>query len=102
MSVGGGVGVAPLRVILPKYQQQPKSLRAGPGWCVASVPLPSGPNTGSNPREGLVLKKIEDQTLLCFINYVVKLEPAKIQPCSVGEFQPALKTLFCFCEPCKS
>ena len=37
--------------------QQPKSLRAGPGWFVASVPLPSSPNTRSNPREGRVLKK---------------------------------------------
>ena len=35
--------------------QQPKSLRAGLGWCVASVPLPSGPNTGSNPWEGRVI-----------------------------------------------
>ena len=37
--------------------QQPKSLRVGLGWCVASVPLPSGPNTGSNPRGGRELKK---------------------------------------------
>ena len=37
--------------------QQPKSLRAGLGWCVASVPLPSGPNTGSNPGGGRVLNK---------------------------------------------
>ena len=37
--------------------QQPKCLRAGLGWCVESVPLPSGPNTGSNPGEGWVLKK---------------------------------------------
>ena len=37
---------------------QPNSLRAGLGWCVASVPLPSGLNTGSNPGEGRVLKKI--------------------------------------------
>ena len=36
---------------------QPKSLRAGLGWCVASIPLPSGPNTGSNPGEGRVIKK---------------------------------------------
>ena len=34
---------------------QPKSLRAGPGWFVVSVPLPSGPNTGSNPGGGRVL-----------------------------------------------
>ena len=39
------------------HHQQPKSLRAGLGWCVASVPLPSGPNTGSNPGEERVLKK---------------------------------------------
>ena len=36
--------------------QQPKSLRAGLGWCVVSVSLPSGPNTGSNLGEGRVLK----------------------------------------------
>ena len=34
-----------------------RSLRAGLGWCVASVPLPSDPNTGSNPGGGRVLKK---------------------------------------------
>ena len=34
-----------------------KSLRAGLGWCVASAPLPSGPNTGSNPGGGRVPKK---------------------------------------------
>ena len=27
--------------------------------CVASVPLPSGPNTGSNPRGGRELKRIK-------------------------------------------
>ena len=37
--------------------QQPKSQRAGLGWCVASVPFPSGPNTGSNPGGGPVLNK---------------------------------------------
>ena len=30
-------------------------LRAGLGWCAASVPLPSSPNTGSDPGEGRVL-----------------------------------------------
>ena len=40
-----------------EYHQQPKSLRAGLGWCVAYVPLPSGPNTGSNPGGGRVLNK---------------------------------------------
>ena len=43
-----------IRNIEPPY---PKSLRGGPGWCVASVPLPSGPNIGSNPGEGRELKK---------------------------------------------
>ena len=41
--------------------QQPKSLRAGLGWCVVSVPLPSGPNTGSNPGEGRVQKKSQNK-----------------------------------------
>ena len=48
----------------------PKSLRAGPGWCVVSVPLSSGPNTESNPGEGRVLnKKIKNKKiryLRCF------------------------------------
>ena len=37
--------------------QYPKSLRVGLGVCVVSVPLPSGPDTGSDPKEGRVLKK---------------------------------------------
>ena len=35
----------------------PKSRKAGLGKCVASVPPPSGPNTGSNPKEGRVQNK---------------------------------------------
>ena len=31
--------------------------KAGHGKCVASVPLPSGSNTGSNPGVGRVLNK---------------------------------------------
>ena len=34
---------------------------AGLGKCVASVPLPSGPNTGSNLGGGVLLKKIKNK-----------------------------------------
>ena len=54
------IGGAGLDVIRTKY---PKSLRVGPSWCVASAPLPNGPNTGSNPREGRVLKKIKKKLI---------------------------------------
>ena len=52
--------------------QQPKNLRAGLGWCLASVPLPSGFNTGSNPGEGRVLNK-KTKKKLGLINICTKM-----------------------------
>ena len=49
--------------------QQPKSLRAGLGWCVVSVPLPSGTNTGSNSGGGQVLKKRKKLTVQSKLDY---------------------------------
>ena len=52
-----------IMVIVTRDHQQPKSLRAGLGWCVASVPLPSGPNTEGNPEEGEYKKNNLDQII---------------------------------------